>query len=116
MAALRPLIETTELPTSLPGTPQYTQQVGDTNTMCAVGGLRISNTSSGTRTFTIHHVTYGGATATTNKIFDAITIAGKTTYEIGYGPSEWPLAGGDEIYAFADGSGVNLSMSGEEIA
>ena len=113
MAVRDILIPLQALPTSLPGTAQYTFGTSGTNQKMHVRGLVLANGDSSEHTFTLHHVAAGGSATNSNRRFAGIAIAANTTYEEEYLESEWIMRAGDAIFAFADDALVNIFLSGE---
>lgn len=107
------LLAVQALPTSLPGTAQYTYNVTGTNQKMNIRGLIYANRDSADHPVTLHHTTGGAAAANGNIRWPATVVPANTLWEDCFEVGEWVLTAGDAIYIFSDSALVNVYMSGE---
>lgn len=107
------LLDVQALPTSLPGSPQYTYATTNLNAKMNVRLIRASNRDSAAHPVTIHHTTGGAAASNSNIIWPAISVpANKTASECNE-VGEFIMKAGDSLYIFSDSALVNIYVSGE---
>lgn len=113
MGVRRVLIPVQALPTSLPGTAQFTYGATGNNSKMNVRLIRASNRDSAAHPVTIHHTTGGAAAANGNIIWPAVEVPANTLIKDCYDVGEMPMTAGDELFIFSDSALVNIYVSGE---
>jgi hypothetical protein len=96
-----------------PSAPTVANSVGQ-NPKAHIKQIRVTNTDTSARTFTLYLVPSGGSVGATNTIHSAVTIAANTDYI--YDGLEDILEAGDTIRGLASvTSVVCVSISGDEL-
>lgn len=74
-----------------------------------IHAIYLANTATTLRRFRIHHLLPGETSSTANALFYDVAIPGNSTY---VDDTRISIAGGEELRAMADGSGIVATLYG----